>query len=102
MSKNTYTDRVKIGDYKVQCHICGMTCWYSDASFLDVSTGRGGLLVCPVDKDKIVYGLIPYKLSPEKPIPYANYDSSVPANLVDIIDLQTTDPMSISNPKNEL
>lgn len=58
----------RLGDYVIDCDICGQRCWYSESSVLGIYTGRGGLLVCPECKDPIDYGIVPYYVIPERPI----------------------------------
>lgn len=54
------------GDNMVTCDICGFPYRSSQMSELSVETGRGGLIVCPNDKDKIDYGLVPYVIPTER------------------------------------
>lgn len=63
-------DPGKLGDWVVFCDICGQKCYASEAQFLSTETGRGGLLVCPKDADKIDHGLIPYTVEAEKAVPF--------------------------------
>jgi len=67
------TDRfnhIRLGDWVVFCDLCGQKCYASEASKLSTYTGRGGLIVCPNDVDKIDYGLIPYKTPTSKSVPW--------------------------------
>ena len=48
------------------CDICGQATYIFEAVKLDTKTGRGGLIVCPNDVDKIDFGLIPYKVTEEQ------------------------------------
>ncbi len=89
----------KLGDFVIYCDICGCPCLYSESTKLDSYTGRGGLLVCPTHADPIDYGLVPYKIQAEKPIPetrtnhYQANPSAVPT-IVPAFDTGTEDPMS--------
>lgn len=67
MTINKYTKK-RLKDYPITCDICSKVCWFSESSKLDVYTGRGGLRVCPSDKDKIHYGFKPYKIRAESPV----------------------------------
>lgn len=70
----------RLGDYIIFCDICGQPCWHSESVKLDKYTGRGGLVVCLKDADPIDYGLVPYKIPAEKPVPIVrvnNFNDSV-------------------------
>lgn len=82
-------------DYYVFCDICGKRCNASEATRLSKYTGRGGLLVCPEDVDKIDYGLIPYKTSSEKSIPYANPNHTNASNATTPIDPETSTEIGV-------
>lgn len=60
----------RLGDWVVFCDICGQKCYASEATRLSTYTGRGGLIVCPKDVDKIDYGLMPYRIPAEKNTPW--------------------------------
>lgn len=51
-------------DWTIYCDICGKKCLASETVKLPEYTGRGGLIVCLRDADKLDYGLIPF--SPRK------------------------------------
>lgn len=101
MSKNNFKNRLKIDDHPIDCDICGMPCWASEAIILEKETGRGGMVVCPVDRDVIDYGIVPYKILPEEPIQlvrtanYQNNPSAVPTMYTGI-DFSIDDPMNTS------
>ncbi len=59
----------KQGHY-IFCDICGQACYSADAVKLSPLTGRGGLIVCPADADKIDYGLVPYTPQVEQNVPW--------------------------------
>lgn len=90
--KNNYTNKVKVGDYIFNCHQCGMPCWYSKTTKLTKETGKGGLRVCQVCVDKVDFGLIPYTIRAERPIPEANPNAATPAATG--VDYSTFDPLS--------
>lgn len=46
-------------------------CWASDTVQLDTYSGKGNIRVCLDDFDGIDYGLVPYKIPAEKPVPFA-------------------------------
>lgn len=58
-------------DWVVFCAICGSKTWASDTTKLAPETGRGGLIVCPDCVDPIDYGLVPYRIPAEAPVPFA-------------------------------
>lgn len=103
MSKNHFKSRKKVGDYELFCDICAMRFWASEAYILPSETGRGGLVVCPVDRDKIDYGLIPYTVGPDESPSltrsnhYADNPENVPTPL-HLIDITIIDPMLIDDP----
>ena len=89
----------RVGDYIIFCDICGAKCYASEATTLSTYTGHGGLLVCPLDVDPIDYGIVPYKIPAEQPVPTTrnNHYSSNPSSVPDVhtpFNAETTDPMS--------
>lgn len=86
----------RLGDWVVFCDICGQKCYASEASRLDANTGRGGLIVCPKDIDKIDFGLIPYKVPVERPIPWTRINHTDVSDAAPIYDLeaQTVEQLS--------
>lgn len=77
------TDRFnkgRLGDWYVFCDICGQKCYASESGHLDAYTGRGGLIVCPNDVDKIDFGLIPYIVRAETSIPFARINHTDTTN----------------------
>lgn len=108
MSKNKYKDKLKIGDYPFWCDTCGTKAWASEATRLDVYTGKGGAFVCRDCVDIVDYGLVPYTVLPETPIPfcrpgdYAGNPNAIPNTIApDKLDLSTMDPMSFNNPATD-
>lgn len=81
----------RLGDWVVFCDICGQKCFAHEASKLASETGRGGLIVCPKDADKIDYGLIPYIPRVEKIIPWTHVNHLNTTNGADTIDYDTQD-----------
>src|SRR5260221_9589797 len=67
---NRNFDREKRWDWIVWCDICGTRCWGSEATKLSTYTGRGGAIVCPDCNDPIDYGIVPYSIPAEKPVPF--------------------------------
>lgn len=70
----------KRGNWYVYCDICGRRYLASETTKLSNYTGRGGLVVCNNDLDKIDYGLIPFTPRPEQN-----------AKIVRVIHTDTTD-----------
>lgn len=68
-----FIEGFRLTDWVIYCAICGSKTWASDSFILDNYTGRGGLRVCPDCNDPIDYGLVPYKIPAEQPVPYVNY-----------------------------
>lgn len=87
----------RLSDHIVFCHICGQPCWYSESIRLDQYTGRGGLLVCKRDADKIDYSLVPFKVPPERPaeeVAVNNFaDETADSLFSPITDYQTINPL---------
>ena len=96
--KNHYRDKVNVGDYQIYCDQCGQVCWASRSRILAVETGKGGLRVCPNCNDKIDYGLVPYVIRPEAPIPDSRINQRDTTTGSNIPDFTTFDPLSGSKP----
>lgn len=79
-----------LGDWVVYCDICGQKCYASETSRLSTYTGRGGLIVCKNDVDKIDYGLVPYKIPTEQNIPWSRVNHTNVDNAVEPLDLETS------------
>lgn len=56
------------GNY-IYCDICGQACYVYEVTKLSAETGRGGLLVCKNDADRIDAGLIPFIPTTEMKVP---------------------------------
>lgn len=80
----------RIGDWVVFCDICGQKCYASETSKLSSLTGRGGLIVCPNDVDRIDPGLIPYKAPTERNVPWTRVAHTNVTNAVSPIDVETS------------
>lgn len=91
---NNYKDKKRVGDYQIFCDQCGMCCWASDSQELSKETGKGGLRVCPNCVDAVDYGLIPYKIGAEKPIPDSRINQQDVTTGREAPDLTTFNPMS--------
>ena len=94
------TDRFnpgRVGDWVVFCDICGQKCYASEATRLPAATGRGGLIVCPKDVDKIDYGLIPYKTPTERNVPWTRINHTNTDNGSPVFDLESATVEQISS-----
>lgn len=92
------TDRFspgRLGDWVLYCDICGQKCYASESFRLSEFTGRGGLIVCKHDKDKIDKGLIPYSAPKEKSIPYTRINLQVASNGAAVIDADTSTELGV-------
>lgn len=92
------TDRFnpgRLGDWVIFCDICGQKCYASEASRLEANTGRGGLIVCPNDIDKIDYGLIPYKVPVERNVPWTRVNHTATSNSSDPINPETSTELGV-------
>ena len=94
MNKNHYKDQVRVGDYQIYCDQCGMCCWATASTNLSKETGKGGLRVCPNCVDSVDYGLIPYKVKAEAPIPDSRINQRDVTTGRAAVDLSTFDPLS--------
>lgn len=70
-SRNFKFTKNRIGDFITYCDTCGCMCWASETIQLHTYSGEGNIRVCLDDYDKIDYGLVPYKIPAEKPVPFA-------------------------------
>lgn len=77
------------GEWYVFCDICGQRYYASETKKLSTETGRGGLIACPYCNDDIDYGLIPYKIRPEKNINYSRINHADASNDYPVFDLET-------------
>ncbi len=93
-NKNHYKDVIRVGDYQIYCDQCGMCCWASASRILSKDTGKGGLRVCPNCVDAVDYGLIPYKIRAEAPIPDSRINQQDTTTGRTPVNLLTFDPLS--------
>ena len=91
-----------LGDFVTFCDICGQKTWFSECvPSQDVYTGKGGTLACLECADPIHYGLVPYTIRAERPVPmsrdtvYAANPSAVPQTNA-VFDASVFDPMAIT------
>lgn len=98
---NKFTSN-RLSDWIIHCDICGKPTWYSDSVTLEPETGKGGLLVCPDDRDIIDYGLVPYEIPTESQVTTTRIDNTIytstPTTTYEPFDINAYDPMSISDP----
>lgn len=86
------TDRFdpgRLGDWIVFCDICGKKCYASETVKLSEYTGKGGLVVCRQDADKVDPGLIPYSVKAEKNIPFTRTNHTNTDNASPLVDLES-------------
>lgn len=83
----TYNSR--LGDWYIFCDICGRKCLASKAVKLDTYTGRGGLIVCPYDADKIDPGVIPYRTPSEQNVPWTRINHTNTDDGAPLVDLES-------------
>jgi len=77
------------------CDICGQACYISDAVKLKAETGRGGLMVCPLDADKIDFGLIPYVPTTERAIEWSRVNHQNVTNGTAPLDIENTTGLGV-------
>lgn len=87
----------RMGDWVVFCDICGQRCYASEATKLPTYTGRGGLIVCPKDVDKIDFGLIPPKVGIEKNPPWTRINHTSTVDSSPIFDYENDTVENISS-----
>lgn len=81
-------DKYRSGDWYVYCDICGRKLKASESVRLDTYTGRGGLIVCKQDADRIDYGTVPYKIPTEQNIPWARINHTDTTNSSPIVNME--------------
>jgi len=84
---------MKLGDWYVFCDICGRRCYASETIQLTQYTGRGGMIVCKQDADKIDPGLIPYNIPKEKLVSRVRINHTNTTDGSPLVDLES---MSLS------
>lgn len=72
------------------CDICGKPCYDFEATKLHQYTGRGGLIVCPLDADVIDFGLVPYVVPPEKSVKWVRINHTDTTNGAAVLDYEST------------
>ena len=77
------------------CDICGQACYDYEITRLDSKTGRGGLMVCPNDADKIDFGLVPYVPAPERPVTWTRINHTNVSNGSTPLDYDTTTELGV-------
>lgn len=92
MSNKHFSSRK--GQY-IYCDICGQATYIWEMTRLATETGRGGLLVCPNDADKIDHGLIPYRIPPEKRVQFARVNHQNLTNGTDVLDIETSNALGV-------
>lgn len=88
-------NKARRGEWVAFCDICGQKCYSSEMTKLSNYTGRGGLIVCKNDVDKIDYGLVPYKVPSEQPIPWARVNHTNTTNGAAVINYETTTQLGV-------
>lgn len=107
------TDRFqpgRLGDWVIKCDICGQKCFASESFKLPTNTGRGGLVVCAKDADKVDYGLVPFTTPVEQNVPWTrvNHLDTSTENLIfdlDVIPVESIDTyvfLGISQGENNI
>lgn len=96
MSKDPYFKK-KVGDWTFSCSVCGMKGWGSEAVRLGVYTGHGGAVCHPECVYEVDYGLVPYKIPSEAPVPFSQdaFHTNDPSQIgvqVAPFDFSTQDP----------
>jgi hypothetical protein len=86
MSNKYFSSRK--GGY-IYCDMCGQACYIWEVTKLSADTGRGGLLVCKNDADKLDFGLVPYIVSSESKVPYARPNHTNVDNASEPYDIET-------------
>jgi hypothetical protein len=78
----------RLGDWIVFCDICGQKHYASETTKLSTYTGKGGLVVCKHDVDKIDAGLVPYSIKREKNVPFIRINHTNTSNAAPLVDLE--------------
>jgi len=77
------------GDWFVYCDICGQRTYASKATKLSTYTGKGGLVVCSHDVDRIDYGLVPYTPRKEANVDFVRINHVNTDNASPLVDLES-------------
>lgn len=79
----------RLGDWYIYCDICGQRHFASETYKLSQYTGRGGLIVCRHDADKVDYGLVPFTPKREQNPAQVRINHTNTDNAAPIVDLET-------------
>lgn len=80
---------MRLGDWFAYCDICGKQCYASTMIKLSPDTGRGGLLVCRDDADKLDAGIIPFAPRREVQVPFTRINHTDTTNSAATVNLET-------------
>ena len=80
---------VKSNDWYIYCDICGQRSYASESTKLSQYTGKGGLIVCRHDVDKIDYGLVPFLSRKEQNVDFIRINHTNTDNAAPLIDVET-------------
>ena len=84
-------------DWIFYCDICGQRYPASEARKLSTYTGRGGLIVCPHDADRIDDGLKPFIPRREQNVPWLRINHTSVADSSPIFNYETDTVENISS-----
>lgn len=77
------------------CDVCGQACYAFEATKLKTETGKGGLIVCPNDVDKIDFGLIPFTVPTEKKVDWTRINHTNVTNGTAPLNLETATSLGV-------
>lgn len=80
---------VKSNDWYIYCDICGQRSYASESTKLSQYTGKGGLIVCKHDNDKVDYGMVPYLSRKEQNVDFIRTNHTNTDNAAPLIDLES-------------
>lgn len=92
MSNKYFTGRL---DRYIFCDICGQACYVHQAVKLGPHTGRGGLIVCQNDADKIDHGLISYSVAKEQPVKWTRINHQNVENGTEPEDIESSNNLGV-------
>ena len=105
MRYRNYTKTIRDGDWLVGDDVLGGLIYASEAKKLHAFTGLGGQVTHIRDYNPpIDQSLVPFKSPVEKPANFQHGNSPHSSTTFTLIvfDGETTDPLSISNPRDEI
>ena len=79
----------KEGDWFIYCDICGQRSYASESTKLSTYTGKGGLIVCNHDVDRIDYGLLPYRTRKEQSVSFVRPNHTNTTDGTVMVDLES-------------